>query len=140
MLKSYERLHERTRNVTSWEGLSACRIALYIYIHIHNIYILTICLLCCLFCPFSDLHITTNVESSNPSHGEVYLIQHDVIKFVIVTCHRSLVFSGYTGFCYQYNLRHDITEILMVVSGLKHHNPNHFFDLWHLITQSDDQN
>ena len=69
-------------NVTSWEGLSACRIALYIYIHIHNIYILTICLLYCLFCPFSDLHITTNVERSNPSHGEVYLIQHDVIKFV----------------------------------------------------------
>ena len=26
--------------------------------------------------------ITTNVVNSNPVHGEVYLIQHDVIKFV----------------------------------------------------------
>ena len=26
--------------------------------------------------------ITTNVVSSNPTHGEVYLIQHYVIKFV----------------------------------------------------------
>jgi hypothetical protein len=26
--------------------------------------------------------ITTNVVSSNPTHGEVYLIQHFVIKFV----------------------------------------------------------
>ena len=26
--------------------------------------------------------ITTNVVSSNPDHGEVYLIQHYVIKFV----------------------------------------------------------
>jgi len=28
--------------------------------------------------------ITTNVVSSNPTHGEVYSIQHYVIKFVIV--------------------------------------------------------
>jgi hypothetical protein len=27
-------------------------------------------------------HITTNVVSSNPAHGEVYSIQHYVIKFV----------------------------------------------------------
>ena len=26
--------------------------------------------------------ITTNIVSSNPTHGEVYLIQHYVIKFV----------------------------------------------------------
>jgi hypothetical protein len=26
--------------------------------------------------------ITTNVASSNPAHGEVYLIQHYVIRFV----------------------------------------------------------
>ena len=26
--------------------------------------------------------ITTNVTSSNPAHGEVYLIQHYVIRFV----------------------------------------------------------
>ena len=28
------------------------------------------------------LHITTNVVRSNPVHGEVYSIQHNVIKFV----------------------------------------------------------
>jgi len=28
--------------------------------------------------------VTMNVVSSNPAHGEVYLIQHDVIKFVIM--------------------------------------------------------
>jgi hypothetical protein len=29
-----------------------------------------------------SVHITTKVVSSNPIHGEVYLIQHYVIKFV----------------------------------------------------------
>jgi hypothetical protein len=29
-----------------------------------------------------SLPITTNVVSLNPAHGEVYLIQHYVIKFV----------------------------------------------------------
>jgi len=28
------------------------------------------------------MHITTNIVSSNPAHGEVYSIQHYVIKFV----------------------------------------------------------
>jgi hypothetical protein len=28
------------------------------------------------------VHITTKVVSSNPAHGEVYSIQHYVIKFV----------------------------------------------------------
>ena len=27
------------------------------------------------------MHITTNVVSSNPAHGEVYLIQYYVMKF-----------------------------------------------------------
>jgi hypothetical protein len=30
--------------------------------------------------------ITTNVVSLNPAHGEVYLIQHYVIKFVSLSC------------------------------------------------------
>jgi hypothetical protein len=29
-----------------------------------------------------SVYITTNVVSSNPAHGEVYSIQHYVIKFV----------------------------------------------------------
>ena len=32
--------------------------------------------------PVQSVHITTKVVSSNPVHGEVYSIQHYVIKFV----------------------------------------------------------
>jgi hypothetical protein len=32
--------------------------------------------------PLQSVPITTKVVSSNPTHGEVYLIQHYVIKFV----------------------------------------------------------
>jgi hypothetical protein len=32
--------------------------------------------------PVQSVYITTNVVSSNPAHGQVYLIQHYVIKFV----------------------------------------------------------
>ena len=32
--------------------------------------------------PVQSVHITTNVVSSNPADGEVYSIQHYVIKFV----------------------------------------------------------
>jgi hypothetical protein len=41
--------------------------------------------------------ITTNVESSNRAHGEVYSIQHYVIN-LSVTCRSSVVFSVYSGF------------------------------------------
>ena len=47
------------------------------------------------------VHITTKVQSSNPVHGEVYAIQHCVIKYVSVSCDRSVVFPGYTGFLHQ---------------------------------------
>ena len=47
--------------------------------------------------------ITAKVLSSNPTHGEVYSIQHYVIKFV------GVVFSG---FLHHKPKRHDITEIL----------------------------
>ena len=32
--------------------------------------------------PMQSVHITTEVASLNPDHGNVYLIQHYVIKFV----------------------------------------------------------
>ena len=32
--------------------------------------------------PMQSMHITTNVVSSNPAQGDVYSIQHYVIKFV----------------------------------------------------------
>ena len=34
--------------------------------------------------PVQSVHITTKVVSSNPVHGEVYSMQHYVIKFVSV--------------------------------------------------------
>jgi hypothetical protein len=38
--------------------------------------------------------ITTNIVGSNPAQGEVYLIQHYVIKFVIDFQQVSVGFSG----------------------------------------------
>jgi hypothetical protein len=35
-----------------------------------------------LLLPMQSVPITTNIVSSNPANGEVYLIQHYVIKFV----------------------------------------------------------
>jgi len=48
------------------------------------------------------LHVLrfTKVVSSNPAHGEVYSIQHYVIKFVC-DLGRSVVFSRYSGFLHQ---------------------------------------
>ena len=45
--------------------------------------------------PVQSVSINTNVVSSNPAHGEVYSIQHYVIKF-----DRAVVFSG---FLHQWN-------------------------------------
>ena len=44
--------------------------------------------------------ISAKVVSSNPVHGEVYSIQHNVIKFS-VTCEMAVVLSGYSGFFHQ---------------------------------------
>ena len=53
----------------------------------------------------------TKVESSNPAHGEVYSIQHYMIKFV-----RSVIFSGYSVSSINKTDCHDIAEILLKVS------------------------
>ena len=60
--------------------------------------------------------ITTKVVSSNPAHGEVYSIQHDVIKFVSD-------FWQVCGFSPDIPVsstnkaaRNDITEILLKVT------------------------
>jgi len=45
--------------------------------------------------PVQSVHITSNVVISNPANGEVYSIQHYVIKFVTVTCNSLVVFSGF---------------------------------------------
>ena len=51
------------------------------------------------FSPFyiRMMPITTNVVSSNPAHGEVYSIQHYVIKIVS----SAEVFFGFSGFLHQ---------------------------------------
>jgi len=43
------------------------------------------------------LSLTTKVVSSHHARGEVYSIQHYVIK-LSVTCGSSVVFSGYSSF------------------------------------------
>ena len=43
----------------------------------------------------------TNAVSSNPAHGKVHSIQHNVIKFVSLTRGKSMVFSWYSGFLHQ---------------------------------------
>jgi hypothetical protein len=60
--------------------------------------------------------ITTKVVSSNSAHGEVYTIQHYVIKSV--TSRRPVVFSS-TIYIYIWNI---------VESGVKHHNPNPYYN------------
>ena len=62
--------------------------------------------------PVQSLSITTKVVSSNPADGEVYLIQHYVIK-LSVTCDRSVVFSGYSVSSTNKTDRNDLTELLL---------------------------
>ena len=47
------------------------------------------------------MHITTKVISSNTAHGEVYSIQHFVIKFVSDLRQIGVFFLGYSGFLHQ---------------------------------------
>ena len=63
--------------------------------------------------------ITTNVVSSNPARGEVYSIQHHVIKFVsdFRQVGGFLRFPPIIRLAPQYNWN-------IVESGIKHHNLN----------------
>ena len=60
-------------------------------------------------------YITTNIVSLNLTHGEVYSIQHYVIKFVS-DLWQVLVFSPCTPVSSSKPDRHDITEILLKVA------------------------
>ena len=62
--------------------------------------------------PVQSMHITTKDASSNLAHGEVYSIQHYVIKFAAELC-----FSpGTPIFPTNKTDRHDVTEILVKVA------------------------
>jgi hypothetical protein len=68
------------------------------------------------------MHITTNVVSSNPAQGDVYSIQHYVIKFVsdlrqVGGYLRLLRFPPPIKLTPQYNWN-------IVESDIKHHKPN----------------
>jgi hypothetical protein len=60
------------------------------------------------------LAITTNIVSSNPAHGEMYLIQHYI--FFGYLRQRVCDFSEYSGFSINKTDSHNITEILLWVA------------------------
>ena len=62
------------------------------------------------------LHITHKVMSSNPTHGEMYLIQHYVIKFVSDLGQVSGFLWVTPVFSTNKTDRYDITEILLKVA------------------------
>ena len=63
-----------------------------------------------------SLPITTKVVSSNPVHGEVYSIQHYVIKFVSDLRQVGVFFPGNPVSSTNKTDRHDIAEILLKVA------------------------
>ena len=60
--------------------------------------------------------IITKVVSSNPAHGEVYLIQNYVVKFVSDLRQVSCFFPGTLVSSTNKADRHNITEILLKVT------------------------
>jgi hypothetical protein len=65
----------------------------YFWISVHQVRSL---LVACLFM-MKALYIDYELSMVS-ADGEVYSIQHYVIKFVFMTCDRLVVFSGYSGF------------------------------------------
>ena len=61
-----------------------------------------------------SVHITTDIVSSNLDKGEIYNIMWSSLS---VTCDRSVVFSGSSGFLHQYNWN-------IVESSVKHYETN----------------
>ena len=66
--------------------------------------------------PMQSVPITTEVVSLNPAHGEVYSIQHYVIKF-FSDLRQVGGFLRHSGFLHQYYWN-------IVETGVKHHNSN----------------
>jgi hypothetical protein len=66
-------------------------------------------------CVFRDLYNFAKVVNSNPVHGEVYSIQHYVIKFVIDLWQVWFSLGTPVSFTNK-TYPHDITEILLKVA------------------------
>jgi hypothetical protein len=84
--------------------------------------------------PMQSVPITTNIVSSNRVHGEVYSIQHYVIKFV-----SDLLQDGGTLVSSTNKTdRHDITELLLKVAlnTIKQTNKQtvHKVKIWYCIS------
>ena len=60
--------------------------------------------------------IPTNFENSNSVHGEMYSIQHYVIKFVGYLRQVGVFFLAIPVFLTNKTDRHDITEIVLKVA------------------------
>ena len=75
--------------------------------------------------PLQSVPITTKVESSNPAHGKVHSIQHNVIKFVSdLRQDRLVVFSGSSCFLHQNKTWPSKYNWNIVEGGDKHHSHN----------------
>ena len=70
-----------------------------------------------------SIPLTTKVVSSNPPNGEVYTIQHFMIKFVVDLRQVGCFPLGNPVFSTNNTDIYDITEILLQMA-LKHHTLN----------------
>ena len=73
--------------------------------------------------PVQSVPITTNIVSLNPVHGEVYSIQHYVIKFVSDLWQVGGFLLGTPVSSINKTDRHDTTEILLKVALTYNPNP-----------------
>jgi hypothetical protein len=70
------------------------------------------------------VHNTNKVVNSNPAHGEVYSMQHYMIKFVGNLWKVDEFFPGTSISSTNKTNRHDIAEILLKVVLNNNPNPN----------------
>jgi hypothetical protein len=85
------------------------------------------CMVLDLHLPIQSVTITTNVVSSNPTHGEVYSIQHYAIKFVS-DLQQVRGFLRILWFPPLIKLM-----VYIVESGVKHHSRNHSNDIQYWV-------
>jgi len=80
-----------------------------------------------------SVSITTEIVCSNPTHGEIYSIQHYVIKFVSDLRQVSHFSLGTPVSSTNKTDRHDITEILLKVAlNTINHETNNCLKQYHL--------
>ena len=68
---------------------------------------------------FTTTYVTTKAVSTNPAHGQVYLIQNYLIKFVSDCFSPGILVSSTNKIDHYWRYIWNIVE-----SGIKYHNPN----------------